>query len=74
MRSTRRGQERLPDGADVKVDRVIIGESAEAPLLGWAVLAEPQTCGIHPSINDAVDAMVRQGAAHQARRRCGEGL
>ena len=37
---------------------VVIGESAEAPLLGCAVLASA-LAGVHPSISEAVEAMVR---------------
>ena len=45
--------------ADVTGKPVIVCENADAPLLGCAVLASVCAAGIHNSVQDAVDAMVR---------------
>ena len=46
------------DGVTAKVDTGYNRQSAEAPLFGCAVLASA-LAGVHPCINDAVEAMVR---------------
>lgn len=44
--------------ADVSGKRVVVCENADAPLLGCAILASV-AAGVHKSVDDAVEAMVR---------------
>ena len=44
--------------ADIAGKPVVVCENSDAPLLGCAILASVSS-GVHPSVNDAVEAMVR---------------